>query len=108
MHPEKQLVRQAADGDEAAFRRMWSEHRDAVYRFACWVMQDADVAEDVVQECFLALLAKPDRFDQLRKALREVDPSVPAELECGSDTELRDPVTGAIYGLQPRPTSLRL
>jgi len=49
---------------------MWSEHRDALYRFACWVMQDAAVAEDVVQECFLAILAKPDRFDPLRGSLR--------------------------------------
>jgi RNA polymerase sigma-70 factor (ECF subfamily) len=41
-----------------------------VYRFACWVLQDAATAEDVTQECFLALVEHPGRFDPSRGSLR--------------------------------------
>jgi len=49
-----------ARGDEDAFRALWSSHRDAVYRFACWVLQDGASAEDVVQDCFIALIEHPE------------------------------------------------
>ena len=60
----------AARGDEDAFQALWSSHRDAVYRFACWVLQDIAAAEDVVQECFLSLLDQSARFDSGRASLR--------------------------------------
>ena len=41
-----------------------------MYRFACWVLQNSAAAEDVVQECFLALLEHPSRFDPKRASLR--------------------------------------
>jgi RNA polymerase sigma-70 factor (ECF subfamily) len=68
--PEQQQVARAASGDEVAFQVVWSSHRDTVYRFACWVLQDAAAAEDVVQECFMALLEHPARFDPARASLR--------------------------------------
>jgi RNA polymerase sigma-70 factor (ECF subfamily) len=64
------LVRLAARGDETAFRAIWTEHRDAVYRFAYWMLQETAAAEDVAQECFLALLEHPARFEQARGSLR--------------------------------------
>ncbi len=67
---EHQLVVLAAHGDERAFRALWSSHRDALYRFACWMLQDAAAAEDVVQDCFMALLEHPARFDPSRASLR--------------------------------------
>ena len=70
MDPEQEHVARAARGDEGAFQILWSRHRDAVYRFACWVLQNSAAAEDVVQECFLALLKHPSRFDPKRASLR--------------------------------------
>jgi RNA polymerase sigma-70 factor (ECF subfamily) len=67
---EEQLAVLAARGDERALRSLWAGHRDAVYRFACWMLQDAAAAEDVVQDCFMALLEQPVRFDSARACLR--------------------------------------
>jgi RNA polymerase sigma factor (sigma-70 family) len=70
VHTEQQHVARAARGDEDAFHVLWSYHRGAVYRFACWILQDAVSAEDVVQECFVALLEHPARFDPAQASLR--------------------------------------
>jgi RNA polymerase sigma-70 factor (ECF subfamily) len=59
---ERELVRRAARGDEAAFLAVWNGHRDSVYRFAAWMTADRSAAEDIAQETFLALLRHPDRF----------------------------------------------
>jgi RNA polymerase sigma-70 factor (ECF subfamily) len=67
---EQHLISRAARGDEEAFRTLWSSHRDALYRYACWVLQDVAAAEDVVQECYLTLIAHPERFDPTRAPLR--------------------------------------
>jgi RNA polymerase sigma-70 factor (ECF subfamily) len=68
--PERQQVIEAARGDEKSFQLLWSGHRDAVYRFACWMLDDRVAAEDVVQDCFIALLEHPARFDPERASLR--------------------------------------
>jgi RNA polymerase sigma-70 factor (ECF subfamily) len=68
--PERQQVVEAARGDEKSFQILWSAHRDAVYRFACWMLEDRVAAEDVVQDCFIALLEHPGRFDPERASLR--------------------------------------
>lgn len=67
---EQDLISRAARGDEVAFRALWYSHRDALYRYACWILQDVAAAEDVVQECFLTLIARPKRFDPMRAPLR--------------------------------------
>ena len=60
MDPDQQLIANAARGD----------HRDSVYRFACWMLDDRATAEDVVQDSFLALLRNPTRFDPSLASLR--------------------------------------
>jgi RNA polymerase sigma-70 factor (ECF subfamily) len=67
---DRQTVASAAGGDEGAFLLLWSAYRDAVHRFACWMLQDTAAADDVVQECFMALLEHPARFDPARASLR--------------------------------------
>ena len=52
------------------FRAAFHEHKDAVYRFAWRMTRSATVAEDIAQECFLALLRLPDRYDPKRGLLR--------------------------------------
>jgi RNA polymerase sigma-70 factor, ECF subfamily len=44
-------------------------HR-AVYRFAYRLTASADAAEDVTQDCFLAFVRAPDRFDQARGGVK--------------------------------------
>jgi RNA polymerase sigma-70 factor (ECF subfamily) len=47
---------------EEAFDR----HHQAVYRFAYRLTRRADIAEDITQDCFLALVRAPERFDPAR------------------------------------------
>jgi RNA polymerase sigma-70 factor (ECF subfamily) len=47
---------------EQAFDR----YHQAVYRFAWRLTRRADLAEDITQECFLAFLRAPGRFDPAR------------------------------------------
>jgi RNA polymerase sigma-70 factor, ECF subfamily len=67
---EQELVELAARGDVRAFQEIWNAHRAAVHRFACWMLNDPASAEDVTQECFLALLEHPGRFNPSRASLR--------------------------------------
>jgi len=51
---------------EEAFDRY---HR-AVYRFVCRLTRRTDLAEDITQECFLAYVRAPSRFDDSKGAMR--------------------------------------
>jgi RNA polymerase sigma-70 factor, ECF subfamily len=55
---------------EADFRSIFREHKEAVYRFAWRMTGSPSGAEDVTQDCFLALLRAPDRFDAGRGSIR--------------------------------------
>lgn len=67
---DSQLLLRAAKGDSTAFELLYERHRTAVYRY-CWLLSGAVAdAEDVTQECFLALVRKPGAFDGERAQLR--------------------------------------
>ena len=51
------LLRAARRGDEGAFLRIYGAHRTSLFRFAWRLTGSAEAAEDIAQECFLALLA---------------------------------------------------
>lgn len=55
---------------DGGFQSIFREHKDAVYRFAWRMTGSASTAEDVTQDCFLALLRVPDRFDGGRGSMR--------------------------------------
>ncbi len=64
------LISRAAGGDAPAFQSLYDRHWKAVYSYAWLLTRSVSDAEDVTQECFLALLHKPGAFDPARAALR--------------------------------------
>ncbi len=67
--PEHAL-RDARRGKEAAFLRLFDDHHLPLFRFAWRLMGSVADAEDIVQECFLALLRPGCSFDPARTPLR--------------------------------------
>ena len=57
------LVRQVAQGSEGALASLYDRHARAVFRLALSVNRDHGVAEEVVQETFLALWNRAELFD---------------------------------------------
>jgi len=55
---------------ETEFRDSFRRYKDVVYRFAYRMMGSGVAAEDIVQECFVALWKKPGAYDPARGALR--------------------------------------
>jgi RNA polymerase sigma-70 factor (ECF subfamily) len=62
------LLVQAAEGSEASFVALYHRHRVPVFRFAWRLTGSATAAEDIVQECFLALL-NGAKFDARQPSL---------------------------------------
>jgi RNA polymerase sigma-70 factor, ECF subfamily len=60
------LVQRIAGGDADAFGALYRRRRPDVYRFALHMTADASVAEDVVQDVFLAVMDDAGRFDPER------------------------------------------
>jgi RNA polymerase sigma-70 factor (ECF subfamily) len=63
------LLARARRGEEAAFLTLYQRHRLPAFRFAYRLTASAAKAEDIVQECFLALLGR-DAFDERKASLR--------------------------------------
>jgi RNA polymerase sigma-70 factor (ECF subfamily) len=55
---------------DSEFREVFQQHKDVLYRFAYRMTGSSSMAEDVVQECFLALWRKPDAYNSARGELR--------------------------------------
>ena len=54
----------------AEFQTVYHGHKDTVYRFAYRMTGSAPAAEDIAQDCFLALWRNPRSYDPARGALR--------------------------------------
>lgn len=57
------LVRQAAGGDQTAFRLLVDRHSRSVFRLAFRITGQREDAEDVVQETFVRAFRQLDRFE---------------------------------------------
>jgi RNA polymerase sigma-70 factor (ECF subfamily) len=66
---DAELHQAALHGNGEAMGALYQRHGGLVYRFTLRMSQDANLAEEVTQEVFLALLNKLDRFDPQRAAL---------------------------------------
>jgi RNA polymerase sigma-70 factor (ECF subfamily) len=120
---DAELVRAAQRGSEEAVEALFRRHWRRAHRAAFLIVRDADAAEDIAQEAFLAAMRALDRFDRRRpfrpwlhrivvnrsidharaRALRgEVgeeavgEPAAP-EVEAGLDPDL----TAALSALEP-------
>jgi RNA polymerase sigma-70 factor (ECF subfamily) len=60
---DHELIRQVADGSETALAALYDRHASAVFGLAVQLCRDRGVAEDVVQEAFLALWNRAELFD---------------------------------------------
>jgi RNA polymerase sigma-70 factor, ECF subfamily len=67
---DAELVERARGGEREAFGFLYRRHQAYVYRFARAMTGSAALAEDIVQEVFLALMRDLDRYDASRAGLR--------------------------------------
>jgi RNA polymerase sigma-70 factor, ECF subfamily len=58
-----ELVRRSAEGDRAAFRMLYDKLAPQLFALASRMLRDRAAAEDVVQETFLTVWKRLDRFD---------------------------------------------
>jgi len=56
--------------NEVSLEQAFDRYHGAVFSFAYRLTRRADVAEDITQECFLAVLRAPGRFDPVRGSMR--------------------------------------
>lgn len=62
-HSDGDLLRRMLSGDEGAFAELYRQHKGPVYRFALHMSGSADVADEVTQEVFMALIHDSKRYD---------------------------------------------
>lgn len=66
---EQQLIARLRKGDEGAFDELVNKHHGALIRMAMGHVADRDVAEEVVQDTWMAVVESLDRFEG-RSSLR--------------------------------------
>jgi RNA polymerase sigma-70 factor, ECF subfamily len=67
--PDVELIERMRKGAEEAFTALYRRHQGAVYRYALQMSGKAELAEDVTQEVFMALIRDGGRYDPGRGAL---------------------------------------
>src|SRR5579859_6219279 len=63
---DQELLRRAQAGDEESFTALYQRRQGGVFRFALQMSGRHDVAEEVTQEVFLAVIREAGRFDPAR------------------------------------------
>src|SRR5580704_7750420 len=61
---EKQLVRTAQDGNEAAFEELVRRHQQRVFALVSGIVRRQEDVEDIAQQVFLKVYLSIKRFDQ--------------------------------------------
>lgn len=67
---DRELVRRVGRGDEDAFRGLFARYAPTALALARRVARQPHLAEEIVQEAFLALWRNPDGFDQQRGSVK--------------------------------------
>ncbi len=60
---ERELVERAKKGDRAALAELVNKYSDRIYNLALRILRRKEDAEDVLQETFLTVIEKLDKFD---------------------------------------------
>src|SRR5689334_5760180 len=94
MNSDPDLLERALEGEEEAFTLLYRRRNGGVYRFALQMTGSVEIAEDVTQETFLALILHGSRYDSARGTvsaflygiarnfvMRRLDDRCPAELD---------------------------
>lgn len=68
-NPNKKFIRQAADGDTAAFDDITKIYLADVYRYLVWLTKDAQKAEDITQDTFVKAWRSIQKSDTARPFL---------------------------------------
>src|SRR5262245_56203160 len=66
---DAELLRLIVAGDEPAFAALYQRHQGFIYRFALLMSGAPNIAEEVTQEVFLALIREAHRYDPARGSL---------------------------------------
>jgi RNA polymerase sigma factor (sigma-70 family) len=67
---DEDLVLRVGAGDEQAFRELFGRYSSVAHALAFRLVRQAQVAEEIVQEAFLAVWRTPDRYDAARGSVR--------------------------------------
>lgn len=63
MTEDSMLILKVRQGDMAAFEAIYNKYRTQVYRTAMGLVRNADVADEIVQDCFLRVHANLHKLD---------------------------------------------
>lgn len=66
LYDEKRLFAHIAMGDEAAFRVLFDRYRTRIYAIAFKLTKSTSVAEEIVQEVFLAIWLNKEKFEDVK------------------------------------------
>jgi RNA polymerase sigma-70 factor, ECF subfamily len=64
------LLKEAGEGDQAAFLELYDRYREPIFRFAYRLLGSVEIAEDVTHDCFLSLIRKPENYRPERASLK--------------------------------------
>ena len=67
---DRELVVRIGDGDQEAFRGLFGRYAPAAKALALRVVRQSHLAEEIVQEAFMALWKNPDGYDQARGSVK--------------------------------------
>ncbi|MGZ4110202.1 MAG: RNA polymerase sigma factor [Actinomycetota bacterium] len=67
---DRELVQRIRRGDEEAFRGLFGRYAPTAKALAQRLVRQSNLAEEIVQEAFLALWRNPDGYDQERGSVR--------------------------------------
>ncbi len=114
--PVDTLIQRLKDGDENAFVELYRRWQPPLFRFAYRMTGSSGLAEDAVQEVFLAVIQRLDRYDPTRgpigpylygmarnHVLRRLERERPyLQLVEGAEDRFREPEEDAQAGLLRR------
>ncbi len=97
------LLQAAALGDEEAFRLVYERHRLCIFQFAYRMTNSIRTAEEIVHDCFLALMERPRAYRPERSSLRTYLWGMARNLSMG---RLRKQFREIDAGTTPEPVSV--